>query len=998
MPRRSLTLVTPLALALLAACTPTPEPDTLSQDFTISDGLEISLWAKEPLMVNPTNFDIDERGRVWFIESVNYRSDLKSFPKNDEEGDRIVILEDTNGDGRADSRKVFDQHKDMLAPLGISVLGNKVLVSQSPDLFVYTKDENDNIINKETLLTGWGGVDHDHGLHVVLQGHDGRYYFNSGDQGFETTDKSGKQHSSCNTCPYFAATVQTVNPDGTDFRVLSHNARNPYEIAFDSFGSIFQTDNDDDGNKWTRLLAIFEGANYGYWGPGGRRWREDHGSHFHMERPGVMPFIARTGPGSPTGLVLYEGKLLPEKYWGQLLHSEPGKRLIQAFHLSPDGAGYSMEAESVATTTQPYFRPSDIAVAPDGSLLVSDWYDPVVGGHNMKDIGAGRIYRIAPVGHKWTVPEYDFETDEGIMAAFASPNNATRVHAYNEIESLGSTAQPLLAKMWNSDDAVLKARSLWLYSAMGADGQAAVEEALAHPDPNFRMLGLRVARTNGADILATVQPLLEDSNPHVRREIALQLQHVDGSGKLAPWMTLAEQYDGEDRWYLESLAIGARGQQEALYPLLRKAFPGQWNAKLADFLFVLQTKNSLPYLTQSLSSSGLGVSERLQAIRALGFRPEPEAARAVATLLLSSNPGPVHEAAFERLSQQLFSQWIELRDHPTVVAAVRRALANRDLQADAVRLAQDLGDKRYLGQLENLASSARTDAELRKQAIVALGRVGRADAVDMLTNLSAEGADELRIAALEGLGNARPQDLGDRLRPIIESNDNSNNLRNAALRVMGRTPAGLNAILDMAEADELPASVKTLATNLVNTTRDREIRERAKTILPPPESKDAAAITNWGQIVNNIGNPDKGADVFQAADGPKCATCHSLEDGKELAGPNLAAIGDKYDKRGLLDSILNPSAGIAPEYYTWILDTKTQGLLTGVLAEDTPERILLRTETGDELVIEPGEVVSRRKSQLSMMPEDLVNTMTEQELVDLLEYLTTLKDNQLAAN
>ena len=113
----------------------------------------MTLWAAEPLLVNPTNFDIDERGRVWLIESVNYRSDLKRKPRNDPAGDRIVILEDTDGDGRADSRKIFDQQPEMLAPLGISVFGDKVLVSQSPDLIVYSKDENDNIVGKETLVT-----------------------------------------------------------------------------------------------------------------------------------------------------------------------------------------------------------------------------------------------------------------------------------------------------------------------------------------------------------------------------------------------------------------------------------------------------------------------------------------------------------------------------------------------------------------------------------------------------------------------------------------------------------------------------------------------------------------------------------------------------------------------------------------------------------------------------------------------------------------------------
>lgn len=111
----------------------------------------------------------------------------------------------------------------------------------------------------------------------------------------------------------------------------------------------------------------------------------------------------------------------------------------------------------------------------------------------------------------------------------------------------------------------------------------------------------------------------------------------------------------------------------------------------------------------------------------------------------------------------------------------------------------------------------------------------------------------------------------------------------------------------------------------------------------------------------------------------------------ELAGPTLATIGSKYDKRGLLDAILSPSAGIAPEYYVYILDTTTQGLVVGVIAEDTPEQVVVRNEFGDEIRLKPEEITDRRKSNLSMMPEDIVNTMTEQELIDLLEYLATLK-------
>ncbi|MGH9661617.1 MAG: PVC-type heme-binding CxxCH protein, partial [Bryobacteraceae bacterium] len=133
------------------------------QGLTAADGLEVTLWASEPAFANPTNIDIDARGRVWVLEGVNYRRQLRGQKDVRAAGDRILILEDTDLDGIADKSKVFDQNIGLRSPLGIAVLGDKVIVSQSPDLVVYTKDEDDRIVSKETLLTGWEGVDHDHG-------------------------------------------------------------------------------------------------------------------------------------------------------------------------------------------------------------------------------------------------------------------------------------------------------------------------------------------------------------------------------------------------------------------------------------------------------------------------------------------------------------------------------------------------------------------------------------------------------------------------------------------------------------------------------------------------------------------------------------------------------------------------------------------------------------------------------------------------------------------
>ena len=982
----------PVLLALFAlsgaSCTywePIP-----AEGFDVAEGLEMTLWAAEPLLVNPTNFDIDERGRIWLIESVNYRSDLKRKPKNDPAGDRIVILEDTDGDGRADTRKIFDQRPDMLAPLGISVFGNKVLVAQSPDLIVYVKDENDNIVSKETLLTGWGGADHDHGLHAVLFGHDGRYYFNSGDQGFSTTDKSGKQHRSSREGPYYAATVQRMNPDGSDFSVLAHNARNPYEIALDSFGSIWQTDNDDDGNKWTRLLYIVEGANYGYWGPGGRRWREDKGTHFHAERPGTMPFVARTGPGSPAGLTFYEGDLLPEKYRGQLLHAEPGKRLIQTFFVEPSGAGYTMRHENTVATVHPDFRPSDIAVAPDGSVFIADWNDPAVGGHNMQDIEKGRIYRLAPAGHVRSIPQLDLETDEGLAAAFGSPNQATRARAYQELQLRGNDAREMLLAIWRSPYVTMRARALWLAAPMGAAGEAALEEALADADPRFRVLGLRAAQFHGMDAVGRARALTRDPSPHVRREAALLLRGLDPADRVEPWMELAAGYDGQDRWYLETLRIAAAGAEDLMFAALRAQHP-DWNDAVADLYWVLQAPSSIAYLRQVLRNPSLPLEQRAAALEALGWQPAEEAALTVSRLAGDPSVEPqLRKRGLYFLGKQLYSEWSAYRRNAAALAAVGRALEDPGLRQDALELATLLADRAFSPQLLQLARDDKLDEASRKSALEALGALG-GEYLPALRAAALAGPDALRIAAINGLGAARPADLDATLQQIVLSAA-ANEVRSTALRVLGRRPSGLHAILDMEESLDLPAELRTVAAGMVHASRVAAVRERAAAILPAPASRNNRKIVRARAIVEAVGDVERGRAVFNRKDGADCAKCHSLEPGEEPVGPSLAAIGSKYAKEGLFDSILNPSAGIAPEYYSWVLDTTTYGLVTGVLAEDSGERVVVRTETGDEIRLEPSEILERRQSRLSIMPEDLINAMTEQELIDLLEFLATLRE------
>ncbi len=989
----SLAFVCIASLAILMA---QETPQQAVHHFKAAEGLEVKLWAAEPMLENPTNFDIDERGRIWVLEGVNYRRQLKHLKDFRPNGDRILILEDTHGGGKADKVTVFDQNPALRSPLGIAVLGNKVIISQSPDVIVYTKDDQDRIIKKEVLLTGWRGVDHDHGVHAVVFGPDGRYYLNNGDPGFDITDKSGNHLVSARSGPYYAGCALRVNPDGTHLTVLAHDFRNPYELALDSFGNIWQSDNDDDGNAWTRLNYVMEGGNYGYWGPGGRRWQEDKGTHFHDELPGVVPNIARLGAGAPCGIVVYEGKLLPQRYWGQLLHAEAGKRIVNTYYVENSGAGYTEKTEETVTSPDGWFRPTDVAVAPDGSVFFADWYDPVVGGHEMKDIARGRIYRLAPPGFKPAIPKVALETTEGLSSALRSPAQSVRYLAWTKLKDQGQAALAALLAMWRQDDPILKARALWLLGGLGAEGAGPVQEALRSSDANFRILAMRVLRLYGADLVAATKPLLKDPSPQVRREIAILLQNAKSADAVESLAQLAKQYDGQDRWYVEALGIGARGEENDLYAKLREAFPQGWDSRLGQLIWELRPSDALGYLVASINDGSLSLQQRSEALNALAAMGTGEAGRAVAQFLSEPKNAPELAAnAFAHLSHQLFSEWIDLRQNPAVQNAVRDALASPPLQAKALELVDDLGDPAYAPQIHAVLNTPGLPEEQRITAIQALGRTRDRNYLETLEGISRKGPVPVRVAAISAIGDLSPPGMNVKFKHLILTQE-PNEVRSAAVRVLARSKPGLNLLLDLQQQEQLPAELKNVATALVNASRDPEIHKRAEKLLPALVSSNKKKLPPIQDLVWRSGDAEHGRKVFTAEGGPKCSGCHSVG-GKKRVGPDLSSIGSKLGKDGLYDAILNPSAGIAPDYYMWVIETTTQGDVIGILAEDTPQRVLVKTDATTEVRLNPSEIKSRRRSHLSMMPEDLMNYMTDQQLVDVVEYLTTLREDRRAS-
>lgn len=972
-------------------------PENALSAFKVADGLQVELFASEPRMTNPTNLDIDYRGRVWLTEGFNYRFNINTSHPHKDIGDRILILEDTDGDGKADTSKVFYQDSSINAALGIAVLGNKVIVSCSPNVFVLTDtDGDDKADKKEILFTGIGGLQHDHAIHAFTFGPDGKLYFNFGNAGDSILDKNGKIvkdpegiNVQAKGKPYRQGMIFRCDMDGSNFEVLGNNFRNNYEVAVDAYGNMWQSDNDDDGNKGVRINYILEYGNYGYTdemtGAGwqSRRMNMEDSipfQHWHLNDPGVVPNLLQTGAGSPTGMLVYEGKLLPEKFRGQMIHSEPGHNVVRSYPVQKDGAGYKAEIVNILESTDDnWFRPSDVCVAPDGSIFVADWYDPGVGGHQVGDLDRGRVYRIAPDVSAYKVPKFSVDDTKSALQALESPNLATRYMAWEKLHSMGAGAEKDLAEMFeHADDPRLRARAFWLLTKIPGKSDEYIKKALADKNDDLRTAALKAARENKADLVGLVKQVVNDQSAQVRREALIALRHNQSPEAPALWAELAGKYDGKDRWYLEALGVSADKQWDGFFAAWLQKVKVEWNSAAGrDIVWRARTSAALPMLAKLIQDPANDPSKNLRYFRAFDFYTDSSKQQVLLSLLNGTHPQQ------DKIAVYALTQ---MDTNSIVMTPALQAIVKKSLEAvkGSPEFLDLVAKYKIKDQNEELLNIAVTNKKNNLKALAVRLLILNNGAKNILTAIHADTATAM--AMVTALGSDENEKTKDILQTVLLDKSLELPLRKRATQNFFRGYKGQERLMNLVLNKKLPADLDTTAEKMLVRAYRQEIKQQALVHY----KKDGSTQPNLqpvGELVKLTGKSQDGKAIFNGT----CNVCHQVNNSGTNFGPDLSEIGTKLSKEALYDAVLHPDAGISFGYEGFLVKTKDGNQLMGYVTSDTKDELAIKAVGGAITKLKKSDIVSKKPYEHSLMPAGLLGGMKQQQVVDLIEYMAGLR-------
>jgi putative membrane-bound dehydrogenase-like protein len=937
--------------------------------MTVPDGFRVTLFAGEPDVVQPIAMTTDDRGRLWVVENHSY----PGWADDGEGRDRILIFEDAEGDGRFDKRTVFYDKGANLSGIALG-FGGVWLCSTPNFVFIPDRDGDDRPDGPPVVkLDGFSREVKHNAFNGLTWGPDGWLW---GCHGILATSLVGKPGTPEKDRVPINCGVWRYHPTREVFEVVAWGTTNPWGIDFDDFGEAFISNCVID-----HLWHVIPGAHYErMYGQdlnphvyGLMKACSDHrhwgGGHWTTSRGGQGVHSDPGGGHAHSGTLVYLGDNFPDAYRNCVFTCNIHGNRVNRDRLQRRGSGYVGTHEpDFLLANDPWFRGVALCPAADGGVYVADWCDTGE-CHNYKDVDRsnGRIYKVTfgtPKPFRGDVAKLK---DAELVELQLHKNDWFVRRARRVLQERVPEGRPAVAVLTRLHDILRRhadvarrLRAMWALHATDALDADELAQLFQDRDENVRAWAIQLALDRHPldrmlyDGLWTLSQT--EASPRVHVALASGLQRMPPSLRWVVAPNLAQHLSDTTEpslsrlvWYgIESLVVQHRGEASSMLHLSKSSFVRQ-------------------SIARRVASAEGGPN---MAVAWLAADSNPELQRDVVHGL--------QEALRGRRAMLPPAEWAE---------AYRRLAANRfeEVRDRAAELAVLFGDERAMATLRAVANDASAAASKRHQALHALLNRPQPDFVPLLHGLLTDAA--VRGPAVRGL--AAFDDPTTAALVLKHYPDLTDAEKADAVQTLASRPVYALALLDAVENGRIPRrDLSAFTVRQMQALKDKRVSERLERVWGASRrtSQDRAAqaakykalLTPAALQSSDLGN---GRKLYTQ----NCASCHKLFGEGGTVGPELTG-AQRANLDYILENVLDPSAAVPGDYRVTELELASGRVLSGVVVEESAQAVTVQTPA-ERVVVPKAEIAGRNQSPVSMMPEGILDKLTEAEVRDLVAYL-----------